>query len=224
MVNADYLENLAQHRYGTSTNDEKYLDKFVDIRLALSPSKDALKNAVIDLARELPLAIPFGETESFSIDHAANLAGELAEISSLSLRKIKRILLKVELAMRCYAHRPLDASLLIFLAFKQEVPSKIEEKHFARGKLTPRYAENLLKSGDPKAYDLNSDKRFQQNKFKAFEELGTGFLELPDDRYPLPKNENYYDWAKVFKFLAPHYIPSHLDVLNAVAELTVPDE
>ena len=42
MVNAEYLEKLAQHRFGVSPNDEKYLDKFVDIRFLMAKVKVSL--------------------------------------------------------------------------------------------------------------------------------------------------------------------------------------
>ena len=41
MVNADYLENLARHRFGDAEEDERYLDKFVDIRLKLDPKPES---------------------------------------------------------------------------------------------------------------------------------------------------------------------------------------
>jgi len=43
MINADYLERLAQHRFGFASADEKYLDKFVDIRLRLEPAKKTVR-------------------------------------------------------------------------------------------------------------------------------------------------------------------------------------
>lgn len=46
-------------------------------------------------------------------------------------------------------------------------------------------------------------------------------LEIPRERFKFPDDRDYYDWAKVFVFLAPHYIPSHQQALNAVAELLV---
>jgi len=101
--------------------DEKYLDKFVDIRLGLNPNDESMKGAIYDLTMDLPLKIPYGDGYEFRLEHAAELAGQLAVQSKLSMRKIKRILLRVELAMRCYADRPLDASLLVLLAFQTEL-------------------------------------------------------------------------------------------------------
>ncbi len=89
MVNPEYLENLAQHQFGTSEGEEKYLDKFVDLRFRLEPQETDLKEATIQLAQRLPLKIPFGEAEAFSIGVAAKLAGALALETKLSMRKIK---------------------------------------------------------------------------------------------------------------------------------------
>jgi len=126
MVNAEYTENLAQHRFGKANDDERYLDKFVDLRLKLKPVEDALKAAVTEMAIELPLKIPFADGGEFSIDKAASLAGELAIQSGLGMRKIKRLLLKVELALRCYEKQPIDAPLLVFLAFQNDKPDSIK--------------------------------------------------------------------------------------------------
>lgn len=229
MVNAEYLENLAQHRFGTSTEDEKYLDKFVDIRLALNPSKKNLENAVIELTNQLPLAIPFGNTEDFSLNHAAQLAGTLAILSGLSLRQIKRILLKVEIAMRCYADRPIDASLLIYLAFRQEAKGKFGEDMLDRSHLTPQFAKDILATRDiVKHHFQDKDERFMRAVRAGLEKVGSSLNAIPADRFERPNiNEDQwkrtYDWVKVIKYLAPIYIPSHENYLNAVANITAPD-
>ena len=223
MVNADYLEKLAQHRFGVSTNDEKYLDKFVDIRLRLGPHEDAFKSAVYDLALELPLSIPFGEGESFSIEHAAELASKLAVRSGLSMRKIKRILMKVEIAMRCYAGRPLDASLLIFFAFQDETGDQETEQFLARSFLTPEVGKKMMekfeKRGNASAQRSNEVKA---ELSRLIHERAPELSQLPRDRYQASDGKDYYDWVMVFDFLAQHYVPSHRDALNAVAAVIVP--
>tara|TARA_R110000744_G_scaffold68620_1_gene139532 strand:+ start:294 stop:1649 length:1356 start_codon:yes stop_codon:yes gene_type:complete len=222
MVNAEYLEKLAQHRFGVSPNDEKYLDKFVDIRFRLRPQDDNFKNAVLELASELPLAIPYGESESFSVEHAAELASKLAVYSELSIRKVKRIILKTEIALRCYKDRPLDASLLVFLAFQDETSKKIPTEFLPRSFLTPDKGREMMDRGpDHGPRGANGAVRELNDLIR---QSGPELLELPRDRYQLPGNEEYYGWALVFAFLAQHYVPSHQDVLNAVGALIVPTE
>jgi len=224
MVNADYLENLAQHRFGVSTNDEKYLDKFVDIRLGLGPEEDNFKNAVFELASALPLAIPFGDTDSFSVKHAAELASNLAVHCKLSMRKTKRILLKVEIALRCYADRPLDASLLVLLAFQDESALIAPAAFLSRSFLTPEEGEKQMER--TRQTEIYGGSRQANEKTYELEKLisanGPELLKLPRDRYRFPDDREYHDWAKVFKYLAPHYIPSHRAVLNAVAPIVAP--
>ncbi len=65
MVNADYLENLAAHRFGNAADGERYLDKFVDIRLRLPAAEEAVAAAARNIAGSLPLETPFVETKSF---------------------------------------------------------------------------------------------------------------------------------------------------------------
>lgn len=222
MVNADYLEKLAQHRFGVSNNDEKYLDKFVDIRLGLGPQEDSFKNAVFELASDFSLAIPYGESENFSVAHAAELASELAVHSRLSMRKVKRILLKIEIALRCYSNHPLDASLLVFLAFQDESSDPLPEYFLPRSFLTAEAGVKMMKRKPNE--DPGGPNQVVRDLNDLINKSGPELLELPLDRYNLPDDQNYYPWALVFKFLAPHYLPSHRDVLNAVAAVILPTE
>lgn len=223
MVNADYLEELAQHRFGVPTNDEKYLDKFVDIRLRLGPQEDDFKNAVAGFASELPLAIPYADSDDFSVAHAAELASTLAVQSQLSMRKVKRILLKVEMALRCYADRPLDASLLVFLAFQDETDGKIRADYLPRSFLMPEEgAKQMKKIRDQEHRSTEGLNRVQNELNRLIADSAPELLDLPLERYQFPDKQNYHNWAKVFKFLAPHYVPSHRGALDAVAAVIVP--
>lgn len=222
MVNADYLENLARHRFGTVKEDEKYLDKFVDIRLKLEPKPETFKAAVYELARDLPLNIPYGEDDAFSVEHAAELASTLAVECGFSMRKTKRILLKIEVALRCYADRPLDAPLLVFMAFQDEKSQKILQEHLPRSFLTPEEGE--AKSASVKNL---SDRRKNTSEIEAnmnllIVEKANELLNLPIDRYSIPESrKKYKPWALAFVYLAPHYIPSHRSVLDGVASVIV---
>lgn len=221
MVNADYLESLARHRFGVAKGDEKYLDKFVDIRLKLVPQPEAFKTAVYELACDLPLKIPFGENEAFSVERAAEMASILAVECQLSMRKTKRILLKVEVALRCYADRPLDAPLLVFMAFKDEYPEIVKDSFLPRSFLTP---EEGRRHSEPKENDLA---RFQDGatrdyeKNKLINDNAPELLGLPKDRYFNPDDRNYKPWAWAFIALAPNYIPSHRKILDGVASVLV---
>ncbi|MFG6515890.1 P-loop NTPase fold protein [Sulfitobacter sp. 1A13496] len=225
MVNAEYLERLAKHRFGASTKEERYLDKFVDIRLSLSPQGDTFKQAIFALAQDLPNTFPYGEGQAFSIEHAAKLASNLAVQTEFSMRKVKRLLLKVEVALRCYADRPLDVSLLIYLAFKQEAEELVTVDALPRAFLTPQEGEERLYVPEGRTFDSYRNEGSRDYALnKVIQENAPELLKLPVDRYQLPDDQNYKDWALVFKFLAPHYIPSHQAVLNAVASVLITDE
>ncbi len=224
MVNADYLERLAQHRFGGANKDEKYMDKFVDIRLRLNPAKDVFKNAVIQLARELPLVEPFGEDNAFSVDSAAELAAVLATSSTMSMRKVERILYKVEMALRCYSNQPLDAPLLVFLAFNEASDEPLNTHFLPRAELTPeegaRMKDAIAEKGRRRSTHLrvsDLDGDYDRKILENMPELS----KLPRERYRLPDNRDYKLWALVYHYLAPHYIPMHEDVLNAVAQILV---
>lgn len=219
MVNADYLENLARHRFGVAKEDEKYLDKFVDIRLKLEPKPEAIKTAVYDLASNLPLNIPYGEDKEFSVERAAQLASTLAFECGFSIRKTKRILLKVEIALRCYANLPLDAPLLIFMAFRDESPQKIGQGFLPRSFLTPEEGKTRLESIKNAHSNRNLLAKHDDEMNSLVKSKAAELLQLPLDRYSNSEGKNYKPWALAFKALAPHYIPIHRSVLDGVASV-----
>lgn len=231
MVNPNYLENLARHRFGVAKNDEKYLDKFVDIRLKLEPNQEAFKTAVQDLATALPLRIPFGESDEFSIQRAAQLASELALFCGVSMRKTKRVLLKVEVALRCYPDQALDAPLLILMAFQDEFPTMALAHFLPRSELTPELGRAKVDSW--KVDHGRSSVREREAQFSSLNDearnLAPELLELPRERYKFPETlkdpdcSKYHHFTLVFDFLAPHYIPFHRNVLDAVASVLVSD-
>lgn len=221
MVNADYLESLARHRFGVAQEDEKYLDKFVDIRLKLVPQPEMFKTAVYELACSLPLQIPFGENEAFSVESAAELASTLAVECGFSMRKTKRILLKVELALRCYADRPLDVPLLVFMAFRDEKPETVKESYLPRSFLTPEEGKKNSAVGQNGIASIQDGKKRDYEMDKRIREKATELLDLPMDRYNNAEGRRLKPWALAFVALAPHYIPAHRKVLDGVASVLV---
>lgn len=223
MVNADYLENLARHRFGDTFGDELYLDKFVDIRLKLKWSDDSLTAAVRALANEIPQGVPFGDGKEFSITTAANIAADLAVETGFSMRKIKRVLLKVEIAMRCYGDQPVDLPLLVFLAFQEATKTDISTDLLPRARLTSEFAAGFLRrlqnaDRSLKLERVNSTKREMRDFVAKYaRELAT----LPPDRYSDPDAMRYEEWRRVFAVLAPCYLPRHKKILSATEALQV---
>jgi hypothetical protein len=216
MVNADYLESIAHHRFGTRDSGEKYLEKFVDLRLRMRATESAIKNATERLARRLPLSIAFGKAEEFSVETAAVLAGELGSDSGLSFRQIKRILEHVELVLRCYKDRPIDCPLLVQLAFQTD-GSRAPRKLLRAG-LTPENARKLLEAVNPD-HSFAGEERNRYACEKYVNENCQELKTLPEDRYilaPLTGGRTYFDHFKVLGGLAPSYIPEHEAMLRAV--------
>ncbi|MBO9448802.1 NTPase [Tropicibacter sp. R16_0] len=222
MVNAEYLEGLAAHRFGKMQAGERYLDKFIDMRLALPKTKEVVAGATETLFSDLPEGIPYGSGEEFTIGAAAKLAGQLASMSELTIRQVKRIRLRVDLTIRCYSEQPLDYSLLVYLAFRAVISeagqtfSSAMSKTLSRASLTPEFGKSTDHSvrqdvSDSSARNANDVMRGN------FPELAT----LPEDRYRLPDNQHNPKWAKVCIFLARHYVPDHENALNALRQFEV---
>lgn len=224
MVNADYLESIAHHRFGTKDAGEKYLEKFVDLRLKLRPSDEAVREATSRFALDqLKVEIPFGAGPPFSDEAAAKMAGSMAYGSRLSLRQIKRIIDQVDLVLRCYRNRPIDSSLLVFLGFRNAIDREVwraaeKSRLLRRAELTPSQAEALLQ--EETAFDGRGQREFRCRSF--IKESCPELDGLPDITYGLGKAPNggeYFDWYKVLKGLGPSYVPEHEAMLQAVHRL-----
>ena len=223
MVNSDYLESIAAHRFGMLVKGEMYLDKFVDLRLKLEPEQKLFSKAVETLASLLPLSIPFGDHYEFSVERAANLAGTLAPSSGLSMRQIERVLGRVELALRIYKKTPVDVSLLVWLSFRgaSEAIRKISSSSptLPRAKITPHEGKVGMAGMDnysPLNAEITYNDMDRQLK-KEFPEFGS----LNENSYRSPDDKNYYLTVRVYQHLAAHYIPEHQAMLDAVHALQV---
>ena len=223
MVNADYLERIAARRFGEGAEGEQYLDKFVDIRLKLAARRESIGKATADLSMALPLAIPFGESAHFSVSSAAKLAGEIAAESGLSMRQIKRVIARVELALRCYRDRPLDLPLLIFLAFADVARTadgklRFDRKLLSRAALTPDRAADLLRDSDNYA-SVDGDRKRQYRCETFIRETCPELSGLAEDRYrmaPPPRGDRWLDYYKLLAGLGPRYVPEHQQILDAI--------
>lgn len=224
MVNAEYLESIARHRFGTSATGEKYLEKFVDIRLHLRSGQAEIRTATIEIAKKLPLIEPFGKGEAVSVKTAAELAGSIASTSDLSFRQVKRILDRVELALRCYGDRPLDLPLLIFLAFsdvarKPDGTLRFEKSLLRRAALNPQEAKRLLDKLNEHDGSLGAERGAQGACVKFVSENCPELKSLPSDRYKLPEGREYAEFYKVLAGLGPNYLQEHKEVLAAIHKL-----
>ncbi|MCZ4269700.1 P-loop NTPase fold protein [Rhodobacteraceae bacterium G21628-S1] len=253
-VNDEYLEGLAAHRFGEMKAGERYLDKFIDIRLKLPDTADVIAGAAEELFKglsEAGHALPFGEGDEFTIERAARLAGELAPLSDLSMRQIERVKLRVELALRCYPEQPLDYALLVWLAFRDativrdvdggdnEDKSKVSNSPLPRSQLSPEFAIGFLRElhatdgfnirslGDSSIGDPHIQRMLnEQRQQKAQKLFSRQFSVLAN----LP-SERFrcsdacsHGWERVLVDLMRYYIPEHENVLNALHRYEVAPE
>lgn len=225
-VNAEYLENLAAHRFGQSAKGERYLDKFVDLRLALTATPEARKAATKALALEqLDVGTPLGDKPEFSAEAAAELASEIVSQSDLTFRQVKRVLDRVELALRCYPSLPLDRSLLVFLAFQkaglEHGNVRTRRVSFNRANLSREVAERF---GDFDTFGTDGRTR-QRDREKFINENCPELRGLPSSTYaaygmqPREDGGKRHPDAEVILGLGPTYISRHDEVLKATHAL-----
>ncbi len=215
-VNDEYLEGLAAHRFGAMKAGERYLDKFIDIRLKLPDNKEVIAGAAEELFKGLKAvkhSLPFGEGDEFTIERAARLAGELAPLSELSMRQIERVKLRVEVALRCYPEHPLDYALLVWLAFRDAKGWSNGEiaRYLPRSALTPQIGKevengNMQSVGSGRNHGAESF--IQKN---CFELIGA-----QAERYARQDGRKWHNWHLVCVLIAADYIPEHENVLKAL--------
>jgi hypothetical protein len=223
MVNPQYLENIAQHRFGVKVDGEAYLDKFIELRLALRATPESVEFATRELALSLPLSIPFGSDPEFSVARAAELAAKLAVENNFSIRQIKRVLESVELALRIYSSEPIDCALLVYLAFLNARGRQRDvffgQSHLRRAELTAKKVNGFGDLNWPMNPHDELAARARQFVIENCREL----MGLDSNRYPdledSPSWKQFYDWYKVLKGLGPSYIPRHERLLEMVHEL-----
>ncbi len=216
MVNADYLERIAEHRFGKMEDGERYLEKFVDMRLQLPMSDGALSAAVEKLASELPLTVPFGGHEEFSVTRAARLAGELAPKSGLSMRQLKRVLLRIEMALRCYKDEPIDCALLVWLAFcGQDLNPNFAETALPRADLSPRFGDLIVSGAIQMRPDGGGTANPRQIMNQSCRELHR-IIERLAEHHDKIADEDFYALCKTF---CQTYIPRHQAMLDAVHQI-----
>lgn len=222
MVNSNYLERIAKHRFGTGENDELYLEKFIDFRFKLHIDQSSVAQLAYEQIRRINLQLPFGRVANYGVDVAADLAFQVIEQRPSSIRQIKKVLARVELVCRCYQSQPIDMPLLVFLAFAELYPDlrKTGQAVLPRLKLTPEYANVKLQEYQ------DTDKNLKSFRMMSIEQ---GFREEFDELYSLPEDRFVYpiafegtppnSWRKIALGLAPHYIPSHQAMLDGVMRL-----
>jgi hypothetical protein len=230
MVNSEHLERIAAHRFvGWHKEEaeearEPYLDKFVDMRLKLPAADETIGEAARALAMNLPEPeVPFGEGPEFTIERAAQVAAHLAPISGLSMRQIKRVLLRIELAVRTYQGTPMDVPLLVWQGFESVVPEGRLRNWAAvlpRSQLRPhtngKFEVSSNKRGKDR-YELERSAQWKKEKFIS-DNLGA-LVGLPDARYrlaPPSGGRTWHEYHLVLVGLGTYYYPEHQAMLDAV--------
>lgn len=225
MVNPHYLESIATHRFGASEYDELYLEKFVDLRLALKPTTESLGLATEELIKKIEVKIPFGTSEAFSTSTAAVLANSIVQRTHLSFRQIKRIAERIDLATRCYGGKAIDLPLLVFLAFSEATKQErkgndLYDDLLPRSRLTPEISREMLNISNSYSPHYIQD---TPNEISDF--INHNCLELSNlepEIYGLdPDNEGrkYFTWFNIFSGLGPNYLPSHKAMLDGVLKI-----
>ena len=161
---------------------------------------------------------------------AARLAGELAPESGLSLRQIKAVQFKVRMACVVYAERPIDVALLVWLGFREAAGMKrdlhnlpawvVSTSQLPRASLSPDAARKVIDKAEKKDETRWGQESHVMSSF--VQETCPELKELPDARYPLPDDQNYFQSWRVLHFLAPHYIPDHEAMLAHVHKFAAP--
>jgi len=217
-VNADYLQRVADHRFGKLEDGEQYLDKFVDIRLKLPERRKDLGELFGALVSNLPEYTPLHEVHEFSRNSAIQFAKDLVNAVPLTMRQIKRLVSKLDLIIRMNAAKPIDLHLLILLSVKPILRNEEFDwtPSLPRILVTPDFTRGMLETDDWGDQTLSA-----KNRSRALRKKFPEVFNLPNDVYGIGPQEYYDDWYKVAHFLAPRYIPLHQGLIDAVHHFEV---
>ncbi len=227
-VNREYLENLAEHRFGAfgSEGGEGYLDKFIDLRLKLAPKPEAKAEAARQIVLQYPEFEPYGDDPEFGLERAGQVAFDAVQACGPTMRQIKRTLERVELVIRCHRGEPMDVPLLVCLAFNEtNLGGLVLKRVLSRASLTAVAGAELVKKMNEASLAAAGQSGWErerrlENEFrhKVHEEYPE-LIALPSERFDLPDDQNYHPWWRVVAFLAPHYLPMYEAMLNAAHHL-----
>lgn len=222
MVNPNYLEDVAKHRFGFKAEDELYLEKFIDLRFKLPITKGGLGAYAGEMTRNILLKIPYGKEDIFGVEAAAELATQICSQGRFSVRQIRGAILRVDLVTRCYQRKAIDLPLLVALALCSL--DKTEQIHvnafLPRARLTKKFGEESLARVD-RVEGVRRAKNIDQIR-AMLPNFSQDLYELDDTIYALPTGQRAQDvpkWELMVRYLAPHYIPSHQAMLDGVARL-----
>lgn len=249
MVNAHALERLADHRFGKHEQGERYLDKFVDMRLRLEAKQDVKLVAVRDLILKLPkVSIPFAEGEEFLPERAAEVAQGILKVENFTMRQIERVVGRLELAIRTHNDVHIDLPLLVAVAFATEAfgPRGYENdtKHEAlfdeadaqRANLTATWGQAVAREFDDEIKTTMNflDGDSLNTLLKKSEGLKLSFLwkrevidryrsnlqVSQDEWFPNLHEAIQDDWFVILHGILPDYLPSHEAILNAALSIS----
>ncbi len=234
MMNADYLERIADRRFGAVSEGERYLDKFVDMRLRLRPNEDEKQIAVENLILALPsVSVPFSSDEEFGKTRAIEVAKTFVSLEHFTMRQLEKVMQRLELAIRMYTTQPIDLPLLVYLAFLSVLEKNVEEmdereaqitvKRYGleRARLMPNYVKALY-SRIPDGIG-NKKKKFDSiARLEHFlrESMPEMFSTEILGGYKVEYGKDYFNLYALLDLLAPNYIPSHIQMLNAALAIS----
>jgi hypothetical protein len=237
MVNAHALERLADHRFGKHEQGERYLDKFVDMRLRLRPNEDLKKIEAGNLVLGLPdVVVPFASAADFGKDAAALLAANIVGKTTLSMRQIVSVVKRLEVTIRTHPDQAIDLPLLVYLAFLAAAGQDVETLSsqmaqevaaaydFLRGGLVPKRAEELRSSASSVTGTFRDNVREENAIARVVSTLNKEMPELLSEeilgRYVDNRGQRFVSWYALLVLLAPNYIPSHIQMLNAALAIS----
>ncbi|WP_166486339.1 KAP family P-loop NTPase fold protein [Cereibacter sphaeroides] len=221
MVNHNYLESIARHRFGTGQRDELYLEKFIDLRLRLMPKPHMAALLAESVFKDINVNIPYGDIEIFGAQPMLTLLVAIVEGEKPSIRQIKRAHERIDLLTRMYRDCAIDLPLLVAMAFEDALAREgIIEKYLPRGRLSP---ESIAEWGEQHDEALRENSIHAMDLDNYFDESFGELVGLAPERYGynVSKVEDLPPPYRQMEDLAPHYLSAHRRMLNGVMEIQV---
>ena len=122
-VNLKQIERTATQLFGEISDGERYITKFIDLRLSLPLVEEDKARFVFQYAQACINMFPHLFTEDDKTIFI-NTATTCALNSIVSLRTIRGIMLNVDLALRCVDKQPIDPPFILAETWKKNCPNE----------------------------------------------------------------------------------------------------
>lgn len=166
-ANLDQLKSTIKHTYGSETNADTYLEKFIHFTTTIIDDQDisGIYNSEA-YARKLQLSLNLPNIDNGAADYAVKYIGQISAKKNLSLRSIERIMSNLAIAIASTSDRHIFRPVIAAgIAIVKSTNARIFQELVAG---TARYEDVIIELAIDKEYDAHrySDLNYARDEWR----------------------------------------------------------